>query len=624
MWREFLASGQALVKTYRRHWLQLAAVDLASKAAGFIVLAPAAGLLARALLALSGNALLADQDIVAFLAGPVGWVFLLVIVSANLAVLAVGLSAALIYLEAADHVAGFRWPDALTFSLRRLGRIFDLAWRVVLRLGALVVPFLGAGLLVGWILLSEHDINFYLVHRPPELLIAVAVVSGLGAGYLALAAALIARWFFALPLILLEEYPPRQAMAESARRSQGHRAAVFVFILIVVLALAVFSAASSVLGAWATAWVLGSVQRTPALFVAILGFAFLGWSLWHVVLGVLGDTIFAAAVAVVYRRHGRFGTRPSLLESFHPAGHSRRLRVPRFAQGLAILLAVPLAGATGWYLLAQVPVEESVVVLAHRAGATAAAENTLAAIEKAIQLGADYVEIDVQQTADGHVVLAHDRDLMRVAGVPVVIEEATLEELKSVDVGRFFGPQCAGQRVPELADALSACRGRIGMAIELKHYGQANRLEESVIECVERFGMAEEVLLLSLDRGTVRKLKRLRPSWRVGQLTAVAVGDLARDEVDVLAVHSSLATLALVKRAHGRGQQLFAWTINDPVLLSVMASRGVDGVITDDVQMAREVLRQRAEMTPLERLMLEAAIVLGRQPTVLAPRANSN
>ncbi len=622
MWRDFLATLRALMETYRQHWPRLLALDLVAKIAGFVVLVPLVGLVARALLAVSGSSLLADEDIVSFLLGPVGWAILLAVASANVAILAVELGAVLAYLVAAKEPGATSLRTAVLFALRRWLPILDLAWRLLLRFLLVLLPFAGAAALVAQGLLGQHDINYYLDKRPPEFFLALAAGACLAIGFATVAALLAARWFFALPLVLLEEQSPERAIAESVRRSKGHRLVVFLFLMAVILALALVSSITSGIVASATAWILGSVQRVPKLYVLVLGMAALCWFVVHLLLALVAGTVFAAAVATAYQRYALGTIPPGVSAELQPSKNGGTARFPVVASWIVLALALPAAGAVGWYLLASVPVEESVVVVAHRAGAFTGPENTLAAVERAIELGADYVEIDVQQTADGHVVVVHDRDLMKLAGVPLVIEQSTLKELKQVDIGSSFAPQYADQRIAELSELLSACRGRIGVVIELKKYGRANGLEEAVVRCVESLAMANEVVLMSLDRPTTRKLRELRPRWKVGQITAVAVGDLTKDDVDILSVSSSLATVALINRAQRRGQEVFVWTVNDPVLLSVMVSRGVDGVITDDVPMARNVLQQRSEMTPLERLMLEVAIFLGRKPTGAAGQAS--
>jgi glycerophosphoryl diester phosphodiesterase len=147
--------------------------------------------------------------------------------------------------------------------------------------------------------------------------------------------------------------------------------------------------------------------------------------------------------------------------------------------------------------------------------------------------------------------------------------------------------------------------------IELKYYGPGQHLEQRVIELVEAHGMASEVVIMSLKYEGIRKVKSLRPQWRVGLLAARTVGDLTKADVDFLAVNVKLATRRFIRLAHRHGKDVYVWTVNDPATMSCMIGRGVDSIITDEPALARSVLRQRARMSSVERLLVEVAALLG-------------
>jgi glycerophosphoryl diester phosphodiesterase len=233
------------------------------------------------------------------------------------------------------------------------------------------------------------------------------------------------------------------------------------------------------------------------------------------------------------------------------------------------------------------------------------------------------VEIDVQESADGEVVVIHDSDLKRVGGSPLRIWEATLLEMQQVDVGGWYGPEFSGQRVPTLEQVLELCRGRAMVDIELKYYGHNDRLEERVAEIVERTGMEDQIVLMSLANDLVLSMKALRPRWTVGLLTAKVVGDLTTRDADFLAVHIGIASPRFLRRAHAAGKEVYVWTVNDRLNMSRMISRGVDGLITDYPALARQVIEERAEMNPAERLMLTAAFWLGLDPKEPPPERDA-
>jgi glycerophosphoryl diester phosphodiesterase len=295
----------------------------------------------------------------------------------------------------------------------------------------------------------------------------------------------------------------------------------------------------------------------------------------------------------------------------------RRAPVPA---AIAVPLVAIVAGlAISLGLLHGAGVEDRVAVIAHRGASAIAPENSLAAIEAAVAAGADWVEIDVQETADGTVLVAHDRDFMKIAGVPLAIHEATMTNVAGIDIGSGFGPAFSGERAPTLAQALDAIRGRSRLLIELKFHGFQDRLEERVAAVVDRAGMAGEVAVMSLDPDGLARMRALRPDWQAGAVVATTIGDRTALGGDFLAVRAATVNRRLLRRAGAAGIQVYAWTVNDPLEMSRLASLGIDGLITDDPALARQVLENRAGIGLPGRLLLHAAAVIGVQVGAAPP-----
>jgi glycerophosphoryl diester phosphodiesterase len=267
-------------------------------------------------------------------------------------------------------------------------------------------------------------------------------------------------------------------------------------------------------------------------------------------------------------------------------------------------------------MLNQLRIDGEPQVMAHRGASAAAPENTLAAVQLAIESGAQWVEIDVQETADGEIVVIHDSDLKKVGGVPLVVGRSTLAALRAVDIGSWFDPRFAGERIPTLREVLELCRGRIGVNIELKYYGTERNLEQGVAAIVDELGMADEVVAMSLSLPGIRRMSALRPDWTTGLLSSVAVGNLAALDVDFLALNARAATRPLIRALHRQGKKVMVWTVNDPVGVTAMASRGVDGIITDEPAMAVDLLAGRRELDPGQRLVLNLAELFDRPSLV--------
>jgi glycerophosphoryl diester phosphodiesterase len=265
---------------------------------------------------------------------------------------------------------------------------------------------------------------------------------------------------------------------------------------------------------------------------------------------------------------------------------------------------------------------QPVLIIAHRGASAVAPENTLAAFRLAIEQGADFVELDVQESADGEVLVVHDSDLMKIGGGPAKIWEATAAELRAVDIGSHKGPKYSGERVPTLAEALAVCKGKARIIIELKSYGHDQKLQERVAAIVEAAGMANDCIYMSLDHTMIERMKRLRPSWRCGVLAAKARGDLTSLHADFLAVEMRMATGRFVRRTHRAGQDVYVWTANDPAWMLAALSRGADGLITDKPDLAREVVARRAKLSDAQRFGLAALVRLGAHERLLDDEGN--
>jgi glycerophosphoryl diester phosphodiesterase len=424
----------------------------------------------------------------------------------------------------------------------------------------------------------------------------------------------IARWTLALPLVLFENVSPRLALGESSRRSRGHRALIVIVLVswavVGVGLLAGTRSLAEYVGRSLAPQLAGSLGL---LLLFIAGLALLWFGLGFAV-AVANISLFSTLVARFYVHLG---------QPHEPRvpGADRQDTVLRLSGRARLgVAAVLVLAAVGFALLAFFATRSNqpVLVIAHRGASATAPENTLAAFRLAVEQGTDFVELDVQESSDGEVLVVHDSDLMKVGGVPLKIWETTAAELRSVDVGSHKDSRFSGERLPTLAEALAVCKGKSRVIVELKSYGHNQRLEERVIEIVEAAGMENDCIYMSLDHDMVQKMKGLRPSWRCGLLVAKAMGDLTLLHSDFLAVESRMATGRFVRRAHRADQDVYAWTANDPAWMLALMSHGVDGLITDKPDIARRVIERRRELSDAQRLLVALLVRLGASTETLA------
>ena len=230
-------------------------------------------------------------------------------------------------------------------------------------------------------------------------------------------------------------------------------------------------------------------------------------------------------------------------------------------------------------------------ITAHRGVSGEAPENTIPALEKAIEYMADYAEIDVQLTADGAVILMHDSSLRRTTGYKKDVKNTTLAEIQSLDAGSWFSEAYKGTKVPLLSEALELCKGEINLNIEIKTGKNDNGLTQKVLDLIEEFEFANQCIISSTDYEALKQVKERYPEIKTGYIMGLAYGDFFdREYADFFSIKSSFITEPLVKRAHSFGKEIHAWTVNSEGELERMKQLEVDNIITDQPVRAREVL----------------------------------
>ena len=584
---------------WRLRW-PIWAVHLGFNLALGLLLVPLMALAVRLALSFAGQPALADFDIAYFLLSPVGFICFLLLAGLALFLFVLDLALMMAVGVRARSNGQPNLSDAVALVLPRAVAIIKLGVWLTLRILALSLPFLAVAGAIYVTQLTAFDINYYLSQRPPEFLRAVVLIGGVLALLVLVLGRALVRWTLVLPLVLFEGVSPRAAFSQSALEMKGSEIGFALRIAGWLIGATVIGAVPlAVIGAVADATVSGFDGRLSVL-VAMLGlFAGLGALANFVVTGLSTG----ALAALIMARAGWPDAR--LTESARDMPRWGLALVAGAALGAAVLGGIGLVG------LARFETSPRVQVIAHRGAAGAAPENTMAAFARAIEVGADWVELDVQESGDGDVVVVHDSDFMKIAGVNLKIWDATQADLARIDIGGWFDPAFSDQRTPLLRDALELARGRAGVVIELKYYGHDERLEERVVEIVEDLDMVEQVKIMSLKYDAVRKMRALRPDWEIGLLATASLGRMWELDVDFLAVNSAAVSHRMVRETRAAGKDLYVWTINDALSMSQMVSMGVDGLITDEPELAGQVLAERHELNTLERMVLGLAGSLG-------------
>lgn len=233
-----------------------------------------------------------------------------------------------------------------------------------------------------------------------------------------------------------------------------------------------------------------------------------------------------------------------------------------------------------------------VEIVAHRGYSARAPENTLAALELAIEAGADALEFDVHTAVCGVPVLFHDATLDRTTNGSGPIREKTVEELSGLDAGGWFGAEFRDEPIPTLERALTRVWGRVKRLYpELKGYGAARDLAR-IADLVDHAGALEGAVFISMDWEALDAIRRHAPIARVGYIVERAdrADDaLARargDPYALLDVNAQvlLADPTIAERARSASVELATWTVDRPTVADRLFRMGVPRITTNEVE----------------------------------------
>ena len=226
------------------------------------------------------------------------------------------------------------------------------------------------------------------------------------------------------------------------------------------------------------------------------------------------------------------------------------------------------------------------IIIAHKGASGHAPENTLLAFSKAVNLGAQMIELDVHETADGELVCIHDSSVDRTTNGSGEISKLTYKELQRLDAGQ-------GEHIPLLDDALRFASGKIQVNIELKVIG----VEKKVLETADQNGMLQNIILSSFIHDVLIEIRNFDETVKTAVLINYAMDDIVPYSLDLKAnainPHHGLVTPKLVQESHNAGLNVYPWTVNDPRTMANLFVLDIDGLITDYPDRALEILKNR-------------------------------
>lgn len=424
-------------------------------------------------------------------------------------------------------------------------------------------------------------------------------------------------YIFAIHFIVLREKNFKEAMASTRKMIRGHSVGMnirfLIWYLIVFAVLLIFYALVLLAGAS----IIKLAFPTETELVAFLGFSRVTGNVASFILYNFFTPIFFVVVSSYFQKITALKTEKS--QARQPQLTLRPFKSHRAILGLILAVMIGanvgiLARSISNGVIRQLVFARTPEITAHRGSSANAPENTLAAIEKAIEDGADYAEIDVRLTADGNLVLMHDASLERTAGSDEMIWNARWEYLRNLDAGSYFSSEYTGERIPSLEEVMDAASGRIRLNIEIKYSSHTPDLARKVAELIVEKDYVDRCVITSFKYDVLADVKAVSPDIKTGLIVTMPLGRYtALNHVDFYSLSAMFLSARQADMIHRLGYEIHVWGAKDEQTIRRMVEYGADNIIATDPVLAREAVYTHSANELVIRI---AELFFGRNETV--------
>ncbi|PSU29089.1 hypothetical protein C9I99_25380 [Photobacterium lutimaris] len=530
-----------------------------------------------------GVSAIANQELLAFLLSPAG--FLLSLWFVTQLSFAFFVEHSTISILLAQHDLGKRSIlDTFGLILQRSFRVAKVVLAQSVGISLLLATLVWCGRWIYGLMLNDWDINYYLSHQMSSLWVAVGLLIMITLPCVLFVLRYWASWWLALPLSLFQNCSQWKLFKQAQRLSQGIYPHIVVghivwlfsrAAIIAIIAKGILFVLEPVLH-----WATYDPERYPWLMLAtvlLIGVGFL--------LSFVDRFIYASCQYYVLRLQTK---RLKLVNEEDRVAGLMQSTERRILLSCVMALFIVFAAFNGYsdvrHFVGHLQTNTSGYVTAHRGGGFEYPENSEAGIQYSISLGIQSTEIDVQVTKDGQVVVFHDRDLGRMLGVPLVVEDVNYADIVAAYQDNDRIPP------PLLTQLLDNYADDIEFNIELKRYNQRLELASAMAELLPRYQQA--MIVSSLDTELLSQLMSEMAATRPEQLRyaliyAASVGESQLErEVDMLMISDQWLNAWRIIEIQQREQEVLVWTVNNSAAMQRLFLLGVDGIITDEPKLA--------------------------------------
>lgn len=481
--------------------------------------------------------------------------------------------------------------DAFATTLFKLPRILGFGIFYFIGILIFVIPFIDSSNLPALL-----DFN-----------LSIVVTSSLHGSYLflilylmlfLLALYLIIRLVFTLHFILIEEKSVWKAIKDSFTLTQSNHIKILVSIVlfnivILTLGFTIMNLISYVVKMMEWGIIGHEIQN---YFITISSYVALALSLLFIPLNLLMLT----RLFYNFKKEQEIEIiDPVEIKSFKTLNKVERLIKNIFPKKKYTFIVVLTLWITGLFFLnhsvtnSLVYLKWDVSVASHRGDVRNGPENSLSSLKSAFEQGVDTIEIDVQLTKDGVVVLNHDKNLKRVSGFSGSIQDLTYEEVKRIDIGKLYGKGFVGEKIPTLDEVLELVDeegGKVIIDIKATELSRSGEFADRIVASIQRHELQENTYVQAFDYSILQMIREREPEVKIGHILYLAAGNLSSLDVDFYTIRQTMLSERFVQKAHKLNREVWVWTVNLEQNIKEVLKYDIDGIITDYPERVQNVI----------------------------------
>ena len=542
---------------------------------------------------LTGYTYLTLENIGNFLWNPITIGILLLLLIFISIITLFDISTMIVIFDESYHEYHINLKDALKISIIKTWKIIRPKNILLMIFLLFIIPFLNIGItssVISSIKIPEFIMDYINSNLLFFLLYFIVYI------FLVLLAF---RWIFVFNYMILEGKSFRDARKSSINLVYSKKTKCMLRIFsyqLVALVIFAIAALLIILFTYYLCKLIGTHLIIKSVVISIIGMLV---SIVGLIIFILFNAINFAIISGSYYRYKTIleeEIKPIDFKSIVKPKKKKSLRFKLFVLGIILLIISGLSTTiylvvSGKYNL-NIEYVKQMEITAHRGASVKYPENTMAAFKGAFELGADWIELDVQQTKDRKIVVSHDTNLKRVTGVNKNIIDMTYDEIKELDAGSFFDEKFKDERIPLLEDVLKYVIDKpIRLNIELKPTGQEVDFEKDVIDLINKYNYKDRCVLTSQVHDVLKNIKEYDSSIKTVYVMSLAVGDITKIEyADAFSVEASSINEKLVSKVHNSGKEIYGWTVNKELSIQHMIDMGVDNIITDNIELGKELV----------------------------------